>query len=155
MANILIAYASMSGNTEEIADHIMSVLEDSGHSITLEEMDELNPQDLLDYDAVLLGSYTWGDGDLPYEVEEFYEEMEEVDLNGLPAASFGSGDTSYPKFCEAVNLFQSRLEASGAFICQEGFKIEMALNVKEDYERCTSFTRLFEGKMTEKLQLAT
>ncbi|QSS98726.1 MULTISPECIES: flavodoxin [Pontibacillus] len=155
MASILIAYASMSGNTEEIADHIMSVFEDYEHSVTLDEMEELEPQDLLNYDAVLLGSYTWGDGDLPYEVEEFYEEMEELDLAGLPAASFGSGDTSYPKFCEAVNLFENRLQECGARIVQEGFKIEMALNVKEDYERCTAFARTFLDNMNSPNRIAT
>lgn len=143
MAQILIAFASMSGNTEEVADHLQSKLEKRGHTITLEEMDELTPSELGHYDAILLGSYTWGDGDLPYEVEEFYEEMEKVDLAGIPAATFGSGDTNYPKFCEAVHTFEEQLKACGATIVQEGFKIEMALNEDEDYERCTEFAEKF------------
>ncbi|QHE53571.1 flavodoxin [Pontibacillus sp. HMF3514] len=149
MANILIAFASMSGNTEEVADHLKDELEKQDHKVTLEEMDELNPTDLQDYDAVLLGSYTWGDGDLPYEVEEFYEEMEDVDLTGVPAAAFGSGDTNYPKFCEAVHTFEERLQECGAKVLQDGFKIEMALNTDEDYERCTAFAIEFSSKLIE------
>ncbi|MFP7733336.1 hypothetical protein ACLHDF_07910 [Priestia aryabhattai] len=51
MARIFIAYASTSGTTEEI-EHI-------------------NVQSLVQYDGILLSVYTWGNGDLPYEVEDF------------------------------------------------------------------------------------
>ena len=82
MAKILIAYASMSGNTEEISELIKSNLEPFGHDIGREEIEQLDIQKLVEYDGILLGVYTWGNGDLPYEVEDFYDEIESVDLTG-------------------------------------------------------------------------
>jgi len=155
MANILITFASMSGNTEEVADHLQAQLEKKEHEITLEEMDELDASELQNYDAVLLGSYTWGDGDLPYEVEEFYEDMEDMDLSGLPAAVFGSGDTAYPKFCEAVHTFEERLKQCGAHLVQDGFKVEMALTTDEDYDRCTAFAHTFSSALEELQSIST
>ncbi len=138
MAHILIAFASMSGNTEDIADVLKSHLTDD-HEVTIEEIDDVEPADLLDYDAVLLGSYTWNDGDLPYEVEDFHEDLGDVDLTGLPVAVFGSGDRIYPMFCEAVHTLEKQLKESGATLVSEGLTIEMNPDTDDDLERCRAF----------------
>ncbi|KGX84966.1 flavodoxin [Pontibacillus litoralis] len=143
MATIVIAYASMSGNTEEMADLIKEDLEQAGHTVTLEEIDVLEAHTLTDYDGILIGSYTWNDGDLPYEAEEFYEDLAEVDLTNKRAAVFGSGDTAYPLYCEAVHTFEKQLTQCGATIVQEGLKIEMAPTTDEDYDNIASFSKQF------------
>ncbi|SIS45026.1 flavodoxin [Salimicrobium flavidum] len=135
MAHILIAFASMSGNTEDIADLLKSHLT-KYHEVTIEEIEDISPSDLSDYDAVLLGSYTWNDGDLPYEVEDFYEELEEVELNGVPASVFGSGDRMYPMFCEAVHTLEKQLKESGAVLVSEGLTVEMNPDTSADIEGC-------------------
>ena len=63
MAKILIAYASMSGNTESIADLIKVSLDAFDHEVVLQEMEGMDAEELLAYDGIILGSYTWGDGD--------------------------------------------------------------------------------------------
>lgn len=65
MAKILIAYASMSGNTESIADLIKVSLDAFDHEVVLQEMEGMDAEELLAYDGIILGSYTWGDGELP------------------------------------------------------------------------------------------
>jgi len=149
MAKILIAYASMSGNTEEIAELIKSNLEPFGYDIDIEEIEHLDIQKLVEYDGILLGVYTWGNGDLPYEVEDFYDEIENVDLTGKKAAIFGSGDRSYPEFCAAVDLLEEKLELSGAEIVQKGLKIELAPEAEEDIEQCNSFAISFSKSIEE------
>lgn len=139
MARIFIGFASMSGNTEEMADLIKERLE-GDHDIHLEEIEEIEPDFLAGFDAVLLGSYTWNDGDLPYEVEDFYEDLEDIDLKGKGIAVFGSGDTSYPQFCEAVNLFEDRLTAVGGERMSEGWKVDMHPDKEEDLTRLQVFT---------------
>ncbi|RWZ58023.1 flavodoxin [Halobacillus fulvus] len=140
MADILIAFASMSGNTEEMADLIQSHL-DEEHRVTMEEIEDVEVSTLEDYDVVLLGSYTWNDGDLPYEVEYFYDDLEEVNLEGVGAAAFGSGDSIYPQFCESVYLLEERLKSSGARIITEGWKVDMTPDREEDLERCQAFVQ--------------
>ncbi|MBU3574114.1 flavodoxin [Priestia aryabhattai] len=149
MAKILIAYASMSGNTEEISELIKSNLEPFGHDIGREEIEQLDIQKLVEYDGILLGVYTWGNGDLPYEVEDFYDEIESVDLTGKKAAIFGSGDRSYPEFCAAVDLLEEKLELCGAEIVQKGLKIELAPETEEDIEQCNSFAIIFSKSLEE------
>ena len=92
MAKILIAFASMSGNTEEIAELIKSSIDTMGHDIEMKEIENINTQKLLEFDGIILGVYTWGDGELPYEVEDFYDDIENLNLTGKKAAVFGSGD---------------------------------------------------------------
>ncbi len=75
-----------------------------------------------------------GDGDLPYEAEDFYEDILHSQLNGLKTACFGSGDHAYPKFCEAVTLFCDAFEQAGANLYPETLKIELAPETAEDQE---------------------
>ncbi|WJE14796.1 flavodoxin [Halobacillus sp. ACCC02827] len=138
MARILICYASMSGNTEEIADIIHSHLKND-YEVIMKEVEETEITELRDFDCVLIGSYTWNDGDLPYEVEDFYEELSENDLREVHGAVFGSGDRIYPQFCEAVHLLQAQLKANGAAIIQDGLEIEMTPDSEEDVNKCKVF----------------
>lgn len=149
MAKILIAYASMSGNTEEIAELIKSNFEPFDYDIDIEKIEHLDIQKLVEYDGILLGVYTWGNGDLPYEVEDFYDKIENVDLTGKKAAIFGSGDRSYPDFCAAVDLLEEKLELSGVEIVQKGLKIELAPETEEDIEQCNSFAISFSKSLEE------
>lgn len=149
MTKILIAYASMSGNTEEISELIKSNLEPFGYHIDMEEIEHLDIQKLVEYDGILLGVYTWGSGDLPYEVEDFYDEIENINLTGKKAAIFGSGDRSYPEFCAAVDLLEEKLELCGAEIVQKGLKIELAPETEEDIEHCNSFATSFSKNLEE------
>lgn len=147
MANILITFASMSGNTEGIADIIKEQLEQEQHEVEVKEMEELFPGDIDEYEGILVGSYTWGEGDLPFEAEEFYDELEESDLTGKKAAAFGSGDTAYPDFCEAVNTFEDQLKSSGAEVVQEGIKIELSPSSDDEIEQIKAFAKNFSEKI--------
>lgn len=145
--NILI-YASMSGNTEEMADLIAEAIRQTGSEITVKEVSDFSAMELEQYEGIILGSYTWGDGDLPYEFEDFYDDMESIVLTGKKAAVFGSGDTFYPAYCHAVDLLSERLQQCGAEIVQEGLKVEFAPE-GEDVDRCRIFGELFVKKMAD------
>ncbi|KAA6453061.1 flavodoxin [Bacillus swezeyi] len=145
MSKALIAFASMSGNTEDIAMIIKDVLTEHSFEVSCQEMDDVNIDSLSEFDYILIGTYTWGDGDLPYEAETFYEEVSSMDLKGKKAACFGSGDYAYPQFCEAVNTFYSMLEHTGADLFAETLKVELAPETDEDIECCKEFAASFIG----------
>ena len=146
VAKILIAYASMSGNTESIADLIKVSLDAFDHEVVLQEMEGMDAEELLAYDGIILGSYTWGDGELPFEAVDFHDDLENIDLAGKKVAVFGSGDTAYELFCEAVTIFEERLVERGAELVQEGLKIELAPEDEEDVEKCSNFAIAFAEK---------
>ncbi|MFC4324288.1 flavodoxin [Litchfieldia salsa] len=147
MAKIVIAYASMSGNTEEIADLLKESIVPFEHEIEVLEIEQMDVNDLLDYDGILIGSYTWGDGDLPYETDDFYEDLLTLDLTGKKAAVFGSGDHAYPKFCAAVDLLEERLKECNAELIQDGLKVELTPETQEEIDHCVDFAVNFASKI--------
>ncbi len=127
MSKILILFASMSGNTEDIANLVAEGMREEGMDPIIKEvMSNPSANDLLEYDGIVIGSYTWGDGELPDDFLDFYEDMDGINLSGKKAAVFGSGDHAYPEFCAAVDTFQKKLQECNATIVQEGLKIEMS-----------------------------
>jgi flavodoxin I len=142
MAKLLVAYASMTGNTEEIAELIVEGIKQGGHEVDLKSVTDCNASDVLDYDGVLIGVYTWGDGELPDEFLDFYEELDELDLSGKRAAVFGSGDTSYEQYCGAVDLAAAKLLERGAEVSPEMLKIEYS-PMEQEKDTCRDFGKRF------------
>jgi flavodoxin I len=142
VAKVILVYASISGNTEEIANLIAEGIREMDIEPVIKDVFDVNATGLENYDGILLGSYTWGDGDLADDFLDFYDEMDDLDLNGKSAAAFGSGDHAYQYFCAAVDILQEKLEQLGAKISQEGLKIEMAPS-NEERDICKQFGKKF------------
>ncbi|WP_285766715.1 flavodoxin [Peribacillus sp. SI8-4] len=146
MSKIILIFASMSGNTEEMADAIAAGIKENDVDIEMIDiMDSPEATMLAEYDGIILGAYTWGDGDLPDDFLDFYDEMDDVDLTGKKAAVFGSGDTYYTHYCAAVDILSEKLKERGADIVMEGLKVELTPE-DEDIENCQEFGREFIKK---------
>lgn len=143
MSKIIMVYCSMTGNTEEMANAIAERIRETGKEVDVKDIMEISSASVLEqYEAIILGSYTWGDGALPDEFLDIYDEMDEIDLTGKKAVVFGSGDTSYDHFCAAVDILTEKLEERGAEVMMEGLKIEMS-PTDEELEKCREFGRKF------------
>ena len=57
MAKVLVVYCSMTGNTKAAAEAVAAGAKGAGAKVTLKTGAEAQPQDLVDCDAVALGSY--------------------------------------------------------------------------------------------------
>jgi flavodoxin I len=102
MSKIGIFYGTSGGNTQEIANRIASKLgitKGDIHDVASAKENELNT-----YDVLLLGSSTWGLGDLQDDWEDFIKVVGSADLSGKKVALFGCGDSvSYSDtFCDAM-----------------------------------------------------
>lgn len=142
MNKLILVYASLTGNTEEMSELITNGIEEAGGSVTVKTADECNAEILLDYDGIILGAYTWGDGELPDEFLDFYDDLEDLDLTGKKAAVFGSGDTVYEQFAKAVDLLQEKLEERGAEMVLEPLKLELNPS-GDEREACRTFGKRF------------
>ncbi|WP_264737516.1 flavodoxin [Cytobacillus firmus] len=128
-------YASMSGNTEAIADIISGELKNQNHNVDLEDfMSVQSAAELLNYDLTFIGMYTWGDGDYPDECLDMIEEIEQLDLENHPFAIFGSGDTSYPEFCGALDHLQELIEEQGGTVVGNPLRIEFNPEPEDEEE---------------------
>ncbi len=113
MKNIGIFYGSTTGTTEAIAHKIakqLKVDEKDVHNVT-----DTAPSDLGDYETIILGSSTWGNGDLQDDWYDFLKGIEVLDLHGKKVALFGCGDeTMSDTFCNAVGIIYEHLRNTGA-----------------------------------------
>ncbi|MFX3622932.1 MAG: flavodoxin [Ectobacillus sp.] len=148
MSKIIMIFASMSGNTEEMADAIAQGIAEAGNA-DFEKIDIMSGPEasvLEEYDGILLGAYTWGDGELPDDFLDFYDEMDEVDLTGKKAAVFGSCDSAYPQYGAAVDILIEKLRERGAEIVLEGLKVELTPGAG-DIEVCRNFGKGFASSL--------
>ena len=116
MKTIGIIYGSSTGTCEDLAGQIAAALgvsSDDVHSVT-----DLST-DLVDqYEALILGSSTWGDGELQDDWYDGVSVLQEANLAGKTIALFGCGDSdSYPDtFCDAIAGLYDAIKDSGATI---------------------------------------
>ncbi|MGB3570261.1 MAG: flavodoxin [Priestia megaterium] len=142
MKEILLAYASMSGNTEAIADLIEEELVKHGLHVKRAEVYDIDASDLVSAESIIFGAYTWGDGELPDDFLDLYDEMDDIDLTQKQMAVFGSGDSSYDVFCGAVDLIEEKIKKRNGNIAVPGLKIELS-PFGEDVEKCKVFAKGF------------
>lgn len=145
MKKVMIVYASMTGNTEMMAESIADGIRSQNNEVVLKEAYEIDVDELLAYDGLLIGAYTWNNGNLPDEFLDFYEDMEGLDLSGKKAAVFGSGDTMYEYFGAAVDTIEERLIACGAELVQRGLKVELT----PELAKCREFGVNFANTIAE------
>ena len=124
MAKALVVYGSTTGNTEMLASYIADTMKAHGVDVRIGNVADTDVEDLLNYDIILLGSSTWGDGELQEDFISFYDDLQGMSLKGKRGAAFGVGDSSYGHFCEAVDLLQKKLKTCGAEIIAEGLKVD-------------------------------
>ncbi|MBM4763825.1 flavodoxin [Bacillus sp. B15-48] len=141
--NTIIVYCSMTGNTEQMAELIAAELTRLGDCVEVKDGIDAYADELIAYDRILIGSYTWGDGELPDEMLGFYEELQDTDLTGKIGAVFGAGDSSYDYFARAVDVLEETLKNRGCEIITNGLKVD-----KEFEEQVTTKCRTFCENIT-------
>lgn len=134
-----IVYASMTGNTEEISEIIENGLTEKGIDVEREEADEVDVDFFDDADICIIATYTYGEGELPDEFEDFYEELGDKDLSGKIYGVVGSGDREYGEhFCRAAHDFDAAFTKTGAVKGAEVVEIENNAE-DEDIENINQF----------------
>jgi NAD(P)H dehydrogenase (quinone) len=74
MADILLAYFSKTGHTAEMAEHIAkAAAETEGAQVQLREVGDLNADDLLEFDAIIIGSPVYY-GTMAAQVKQLIDE---------------------------------------------------------------------------------
>ena len=108
-----IFFGSSTGTTEEIAHKIAGLL--NIDSADVHNVATTAPDAVADYEVLLLGSSTWGSGELQDDWYDFLTGLEALDLKGKKIAIFGLGDESMSDtFCNAVGIIHKSLQPTGA-----------------------------------------
>ena len=112
-----IMFGSQSGNYEDLASKFAKRASDYGLDATVVDMDGFDLATLPSMKRVLIICSTWGEGDMPDNAEELWQQASTDSAPKLPGVHFtvlALGDTSYEFFCESGKDWDRRFEELGA-----------------------------------------
>lgn len=142
-------YASSTGNTEIVAKSIAKNLGiDAVFDIASNDVSKIG-----EYDKVIIGSSTWGDGDLQDDWDDAWSDFCNLDFSGKTVALFGLGDQeSYAdNYVDAMGTLYEQVTQKGATVVgqwpssdysheeskaqkEEGFFVGLALDEDNESE---------------------
>lgn len=115
MKKIGIFYGSTTGTTADVAQRIAKAL--GVDAADIHDMAKSKPSDVAPYDLLVLGTSTWGAGDMQDEAHDFADGLQGMSLAGKEVALFGCGDeTMADTFCDGVAELMKYVEPTGARI---------------------------------------
>ncbi len=144
MASIGIFFGTDTGRTRKIAKLIARKLGERAADPV--NVNKAQPEDLLQYQALILGTPTYGEGALPgldfgcqsESWNEFLPKLEGLDFSGKTVALFGLGEQEkYPDvFVDAMGTLYDALLSGGArFVGEwstEGYRFNASTAVEDD-----------------------
>jgi flavodoxin I len=136
---IAIVYTSVTGNTKELAEELFRIFKSKSVDVNISRIEEFELSLLEKVDAVAIGTYTWGNGEIPKEMQELFQAFESIGKKTIRTAVFGTGDSFYPNFCGAVDQFRDMLYVHSNLVAT--LKVELTPQ-EQDIYRCRKLAEL-------------
>lgn len=108
-----IIFGSSMGNTEAAANFLA---ENLGVESKVLNISDVSAADINSFDKLILGSSTWGSGDLQDDWDAF--DFDALEVSGKTVALFGMGDSSSysDTYCNAMGILYKKMKEKGANI---------------------------------------
>jgi flavorubredoxin len=149
---VLIAYFSVSGTTEKMAEYIAEGVRFSGQEVVTRKIAEIrNSEELAGYDGYIFGSPTYS-LDLPEPMKKFLLGLEKAKLKGELAGAFGpyAHDVGYrhDDYAPAIiaNTLRDRVKMEPFELGPFNLK-EDVVETSEGLKACHDFGRAFGEKL--------
>ncbi|MCM0207322.1 flavodoxin FldA [Bacteroides fragilis] len=117
MNKIGVFYGSTTGTTEDVARRIAEKLNVPKGDI--HDASKLNDELVKEYDVLVLGTSTWGAGELQDDWYDGIKVLKKADLSHKFVALFGCGDSdSYgDTFCDGIGILYEELKDTHCTFC--------------------------------------
>jgi NAD(P)H dehydrogenase (quinone) len=137
MANVLVVYATRTGETQNIADLIAEGIRFSGHQAKVASVREIkNEADLAGYDGYVFGSSTYH-GEMLQGMKTFLFLAENANLAGKAGGAFGSfgwsGEANDRIFNTMKNVF--KMDMVGDTLRLKSSSLGGGMQMAQDYGR--------------------
>ncbi|MRG87566.1 flavodoxin domain-containing protein [Salinibacillus xinjiangensis] len=141
---VAIVYTSVTGNTEGLANRIAQQFERCQCEVEEYRVEEFLLEWVKDFDILVIGTYTWGNGEVPEKMKPLLRDLQRLELPHLVTGVFGTGDRFFPHFCGAVDHFKN--------VLMNRTKLAVTLKVelfpqKQDETKCLKFVEKCMMKM--------
>lgn len=130
-----IFYGSSTGTTQDIAETIATQLGVEPANVI--DVAKMTAEQIKGFEALILGTSTWGDGELQDDWYDGIELLKTTDLSGKTVAIFGCGDSeSYgDTFCDGIGLIYKEIKDSGCSftgqVSTNGYTFSSSVSVVE------------------------
>jgi flavodoxin I len=154
MKKIIIVYGSTTGTTENVAKNIAEKL--SSEDVQLIEVSKLKAEDIEACSNLILGTSTWGLGDLQDDWEGALPVLKQSNLKGKTVALFGLGDSdSYPDtFVDGMGVLYEAIKDTGCTLIGKmpvsGYHFDSSKAVVDDSFIGVALDEDSEGNLTNK-----
>ena len=91
MAKAIVIYYSRSGNTKEMAQIIANAIKEADLQVDCKPVSDVNPEDLMNYDAIIVGSPTYY-GHMAGPIKQLFDDI--VGFHGKLDGKVGAAFTS-------------------------------------------------------------
>ena len=140
MKKVLIAYVSLTGKTEKMAEFIAEGVRFSGHGADIKKVSEIKKEkDLAGYDGYIFGCPTYH-RDMTENMKTFLFLAKKSDLGGKAGGAFGSythsGDAPRLIFDTMEHVFKMNMTNLGSFNL-----VEPAVETREGMRACQDYGR--------------
>lgn len=138
----LLIYATNSGSTLEVSNTISGEFTQKGQEITLKDARDINPDEIGNYDFIIMGSPTYDEGNMHDLFVTLSQKLDGKTFPGKKFAVFGLGDTSYPHFCGAADHLAEVVKKVGGTLVGEPLKINnYYFNMQDEQPKITGFAQ--------------
>lgn len=111
-------YGSTTGTTKDVAFRLARIMGIDDKDVY--NVKDISPSVLGQYQNIIAGTSTWGDGQMQADWWNFVDGMSALSLPKAKVALFGCGDeTMSDTFCSAVGELYRRFKATGAVMIGE------------------------------------
>jgi flavodoxin len=124
----LLAYGTNSNSTFFASQVLLKELQSQGHTVTMQEVRDVNVANLLTYDLVIFGTNTWFYNNAQGQPHIWYFAFEEKFKTQLfkdkKFAIFALGDSSYIEFCHSADYLEKMVKDVQGDLVVESLRID-------------------------------
>ena len=133
--SIGIFYGSNSGATESVAEKILNAL---GLEAEMFDIGHVDIDKLSEFSHLIIGTSTWGEGELQDDWDSKFSEYEKFDFSGKTVAFFGVGDQEgyEDNYVDAMGILYDVAVKNGATVVgdnwpTDGYDFEESIAVRD------------------------